>query len=213
MGCVSPDVASLEPSLGKFCHIIQKLVLSVPETTHIVLKRSGTRHKHHALHGFELLCYAVHAFLLHCTATKTLGESRPRLRIDSRAQIRTRSMDTLAPVGVKYDDRTVPVPPITSIFRRNRPVRGSEVHRPNLRHQTPEREAASRRFAGMTSASKSKPASTKLRYWRVSVPGRKRPEYVGIVEAPARQAAEATAVQRVTVTQEERGRIVVRKRD
>ena len=48
-------------------------------------------------------------------------------------------------------------------------------------------EAASRRFAGMTSAPKSKPASTKLRYWGVSVPGGKRPEYVGIVEASDQQ--------------------------
>src|SRR5262245_21370071 len=30
------------------------------------------------------LCYAVHAFLLHCPVTKMLGESRAHLRIDSR---------------------------------------------------------------------------------------------------------------------------------
>src|SRR5262245_39644331 len=71
---------------------------------------------------------------------------------------------------------------------------------PGLRHQTPEREAASRRFAGMTSAPRSKPASTKLRYWRVSVPGGKRPEYVGIFEAADEQTAEATAVKQVKLT-------------
>jgi hypothetical protein len=75
-----------------------------------------------------------------------------------------------------------------------------------------EREAASRRFAGMTQAPKSKPASTKLRYWRVSVPGGKRPEYVGIVEAPDQQSAEATAVKRFRLTDEERERLVVRTR-
>src|SRR5262245_15911308 len=64
----------------------------------------------------------------------------------------------------------------------------------------------------MTSAPKSKPASTKLRYWRVSVPGGKRPEYVGIVEAPDQQSAEATAVKQFRLTDEERGRLVVRAR-
>jgi hypothetical protein len=73
-------------------------------------------------------------------------------------------------------------------------------------------EAASPRFAGMTSAPKSKPASAKFRYWRVSVPGGKRPEYVGIVEAPDRQSAEATAVKRFRLTDEERERLVVRTR-
>jgi hypothetical protein len=84
---------------------------------------------------------------------------------------------------------------------------------PSVRHQTAERETASRRFAGMTSAPKSKPASPKLRYWRVSVPGGKRPEYVGIVEAPDQQSAEATAVKRFRLTDEERERLVVRTRD
>jgi hypothetical protein len=65
----------------------------------------------------------------------------------------------------------------------------------------------------MTSAPKSKPASTKLRYWRVSVPGGKRPEYVGIVEAPDQQSAEAAAVRQFKLTDEERERLVVRTRD
>jgi len=64
----------------------------------------------------------------------------------------------------------------------------------------------------MTSAPKSKPAFTKLRYWRISVPGGKRPEYVGIVEAPDQQSAEATAVKRFRLTDEERERLVVRTR-
>jgi hypothetical protein len=83
---------------------------------------------------------------------------------------------------------------------------------PGLRHQTSEREAASRRFAGMTSAPKSKPAATKLRYWRVSVPGGKHPEYVGIVEAPDEQSAEAAAVKQFKVSNEDRKRLVVRTR-
>jgi hypothetical protein len=65
----------------------------------------------------------------------------------------------------------------------------------------------------MTSGTKSKPASTKLRYWRVSVPGGKRPEYVGIVEAPDQQSAEATSVKQFRLTDEERERLVVRTRD
>src|SRR5262245_15362337 len=91
---------------------------------------------------------------------------------------------------------TFRVPPITPIFI--------------VRHQTPEREAASRRFADMPSAPK--PASTNPRYWRVSVPGGKRPEYVGIVEAPDQQSAEATAVKQFRLTDEERERLVVRTR-
>jgi hypothetical protein len=65
----------------------------------------------------------------------------------------------------------------------------------------------------MTSAPKSKPASTKLRYWRISVPGGKRPEYVGIVEAPDQRSAEATAVKQFGLTDDERERLVVRTRD
>jgi hypothetical protein len=88
---------------------------------------------------------------------------------------------------------------------------GSGVHRRDLRH--PGTDAVSRRFGGMTSAPKSKPASTKLRYWRVSVPGGKRPEYLGIVEAPDQQSAEGTVVKQFRLTDEERERLVVRTRD
>src|SRR5262245_60994367 len=78
--CVSPDVASLEPAIGKVLHRIENLVLNVPETTHIVLKRGGIRHEHHTLHGFQLLCCIAHSvFLHHSTVTKTLGD-RNRIR-------------------------------------------------------------------------------------------------------------------------------------
>ena len=63
----------------------------------------------------------------------------------------------------------------------------------------------------MTSAPKSEPV-TKLRYWRVSVPGGNRPEYVGIVEAPDQQSAEAAAVREFKMSDEDRKRLVVRTR-
>jgi hypothetical protein len=44
-------------------------------------------------------------------------------------------------------------------------------------------------------------------------PGGKRPEYVGIVEAPDQKSAEATAVKQFRLTDEERERLVVRTRD
>jgi hypothetical protein len=33
--------------------------INAAETTHIVLKRSRIRHKHHTLYGFQLLCCVV----------------------------------------------------------------------------------------------------------------------------------------------------------
>ena len=74
-------------------------------------------------------------------------------------------------------------------------------------------EAASNRFAGMASARHSKPTFTKLRFWRVSIPGGKRPEYVGIVEAPDQQSAEAVAVKDFKLSDEERKRLLLRTRD
>jgi hypothetical protein len=65
----------------------------------------------------------------------------------------------------------------------------------------------------MASARHSKPTSTKLRFWRVSIPGGKRPEYVGIVEAPDQQSAEAAAVRKFKVSDEDRKRLVLRMRD
>jgi hypothetical protein len=64
----------------------------------------------------------------------------------------------------------------------------------------------------MTSAPKSKSAFAKLRYWRVTVPGGKRPEYVGIVEAADQQSAEAAAIKLFRLTDEERERLVVSTR-
>ena len=74
-------------------------------------------------------------------------------------------------------------------------------------------EAASNRFAGMASPHQSKPSSTKFRFWRVSIPGGKRPEYVGIVEAPDQQSAEAAAVKEFKLSDEDRKRLVVRTRN
>jgi hypothetical protein len=75
-------------------------------------------------------------------------------------------------------------------------------------------EAASNRFAGMASPRQSKPSSTKFRFWRVSIPGGKRSEYVGIVEAPDQQSAEAdAAVKEFKLSDEDRKRLVVRTRD
>jgi len=64
----------------------------------------------------------------------------------------------------------------------------------------------------MASARQNKATSPKRRFWRVQVPGGKRPEYVGIVEAPDQQSAEATAVKQFRLTDEERERLVVRTR-
>jgi hypothetical protein len=62
----------------------------------------------------------------------------------------------------------------------------------------------------MSSARHSKPTSTKLRFWRVSIPGGQRPEYVGIVEAPDQQSAEAVAVKDFKLSDEERKRLLLR---
>src|SRR5262245_53616745 len=79
--CVGPDVASLEPAVGKVLHCVENLVLNVPETTRIVLKRGRIRHEHHTLHGLQWLCCIVHSvFLHHSTVTKKLGESKPLSR-------------------------------------------------------------------------------------------------------------------------------------
>jgi hypothetical protein len=65
----------------------------------------------------------------------------------------------------------------------------------------------------MASARQSKPASTKLRFWRISVPGGKRPEYVGIVEAPDQQSAEVAAVRKFKLSEEDREHLVVETRN
>jgi hypothetical protein len=65
----------------------------------------------------------------------------------------------------------------------------------------------------MASGHNSKLASTKLRFWRISIPGANRPEYVGIVEAPDQQSAEAAAVKKFKLSDDDRKRLVVRTRD
>src|SRR5215813_8486121 len=77
--CMSPDMASLEPTIRKVLHRIENLVLNVPETTHIVLKRRGIGN-HHALYGFQLSCRIIHhVFLPHSPVTTKLGD-RNRIR-------------------------------------------------------------------------------------------------------------------------------------
>src|SRR5262249_10354999 len=81
--CMSPDMASLEPAIRKVLHRIENLVLNVPETTHIVLKRGGIGN-HHALYGFQLSCRIIHpVFLLtlqgqESSAIETVFADRPR---------------------------------------------------------------------------------------------------------------------------------------
>jgi hypothetical protein len=48
---------------------------------------------------------------------------------------------------------------------------------------------------------------------RISIPGANRPEYVGIVEAPDQQSAEAAAVKKFKLSDDDRKRLVVRTRD
>ena len=50
-------------------------------------------------------------------------------------------------------------------------------------------------------------------FWRISIPGANRPEYVGIVEAPDQQSAEAAAVKKFKLSDDDRKRLVVRTRD
>jgi hypothetical protein len=84
-------------------------------------------------------------------------------------------------------------------------------HPPSKTSKT-ERPGASNRCRGMATARKSKPTSTKLRFWRVSIPGH-RPEYLGIIEAPDQRSAEAAALREFKLSNEDRKRVVVRARD
>src|SRR5262249_16019114 len=99
---LSPDVAPLEPAIGKVLHRIVNYVLNVPETTHIVLKRGRNRHKHHTLYGFQLLCCIVHSVFLpdstvtKNSATETAFADRPR----ANATLTIRVV-VLNPTGVK----------------------------------------------------------------------------------------------------------------
>src|SRR5215471_10296305 len=74
--CMSAHMASLEPAIRKVLHRIENLVLNVPETTHIVLKRGGIWN-HHTLYGFQLLCRIVHpVFLPHSPVTSPKSSFR-----------------------------------------------------------------------------------------------------------------------------------------
>src|SRR5262249_13582191 len=108
--CVSPDVTSLEPAIGKALDRIENLVLNVPETTHIVLKRGRIRHKHHTLYGFQLLCCIVHSVSLpDSTVTKTLGD-RNRIRGSTPSQCHTHYTNTCPepPRRQARSTRTIP---------------------------------------------------------------------------------------------------------
>jgi hypothetical protein len=63
----------------------------------------------------------------------------------------------------------------------------------------------------MKSARK-KPTAAKLRIWRVSII-RKRGQYLGTIEAPNENAAEATAVAEFDLSDEQRRRLVVSQQD
>jgi hypothetical protein len=63
----------------------------------------------------------------------------------------------------------------------------------------------------MKSARK-KPTAAKLRIWRVSII-RKRGQYLGTIEAPNENAAEAAAVAEFDLSDEQRRRLVVSQQD
>jgi hypothetical protein len=59
---------------------------------------------------------------------------------------------------------------------------------------------------------KKKTNAAKLRTWRVSII-RNRAQFLGFVEAPDRQAAEAAAAEQFNISEEWRTRLVVQERD
>jgi hypothetical protein len=59
---------------------------------------------------------------------------------------------------------------------------------------------------------KKKTGTAKLRTWRVSIL-RNRVQFLGFVEAPDRQAAEAAAVKQFNISEEQRTRLIVQERD
>jgi hypothetical protein len=62
------------------------------------------------------------------------------------------------------------------------------------------------------SPAKKKTGTAKLRTWRVSIL-RNRVQFLGFVEAPNRQAAEAAAAKQFNIREEQRTRLVVQERD
>jgi hypothetical protein len=59
---------------------------------------------------------------------------------------------------------------------------------------------------------KKKAGAAKLRTWRVLII-RNRAQFLGFVEAPDRQAAEAAAAKQFNISEEHRTRLVVQERD
>jgi hypothetical protein len=57
-----------------------------------------------------------------------------------------------------------------------------------------------------------KKIGAKLRTWRVSIL-RNRLQFLGLIEAPNRQAAEAAAAKKFKISEEQRTRLVVQERD
>ena len=64
----------------------------------------------------------------------------------------------------------------------------------------------------MPPPAKKKATAAKLRTWRVSII-RNRAQFLGFVEAPDRQAAEAAAAKQINIGEEQRTRLVVQERD
>ena len=57
-----------------------------------------------------------------------------------------------------------------------------------------------------------KPTAAKLRSWRVVIM-RSRGEYLGSVEAPDREGAEAVAIKQFALDDDQRRRLLIRERD
>jgi hypothetical protein len=60
-------------------------------------------------------------------------------------------------------------------------------------------------------AATNKPATTSLRSWRVIII-RSKGEYLGSVEAPDRERAEAVAINQFALDQDQRGRLLILQR-
>jgi hypothetical protein len=62
------------------------------------------------------------------------------------------------------------------------------------------------------SPAKKKTGTAKLRTWRVSIL-RNRVQFLGFVEAPNRQGAEAAAAKQFNISEEQRLRLILQERD
>jgi hypothetical protein len=68
------------------------------------------------------------------------------------------------------------------------------------------------RMPVMSPAKKKKTGAAKLRTWRVSIL-KNRVHFLGFVQAPDRQAAEAAAAKQFNISEEQRTRLIVQERD